>query len=68
MAEIVNLRLARKAFARRKSAELAAENRARHGMGKSEKLALGAETARTSRHLENARRDAPAGDDGQVEG
>lgn len=68
MAEIVNLRMARKASARRKAAELAAENRARHGSSKSETLALEAETARTSRNLENARRDPPSGDDGQAEG
>lgn len=66
MTEIVNLRLARKALARRKASELAAENRARHGSRKSEKLALGAETARARRDLENARRDAPGGDDGRA--
>jgi hypothetical protein len=57
MAEIVNLRLARKAKARDTAARVAAENRARHGTSKSERDKIRAETARAARQLDGNRRD-----------
>jgi Domain of unknown function (DUF4169) len=62
MAEIVNLRQARKRKARADKERAAEENRALHGRSKAEKL-RDAEAARKSRDfLEGHRRDRPAGD------
>ncbi|MCJ2188331.1 DUF4169 family protein [Novosphingobium beihaiensis] len=59
MAEIVNLRMARKARARAAGQTQAAQNRALHGQAKGDRQAAEAETARTARTLDNARRDHP---------
>ena len=61
MAEVVNLRLARKARARADAARVAEENRARHGEGKAQKKARLAEAKRAGRALDGARidRDEP---------
>jgi hypothetical protein len=56
VAEIVNLRMARKAKARRDAAQQAAENRARHGRTKAEKQRDKAEAERAERTIEGARR------------
>lgn len=60
MAEIVNLRLARKARARNQTAQVAAENRARFGRTKGEKACDAADAARSARAVEGARREPPA--------
>jgi hypothetical protein len=57
MAEIVNLRRARKARSRAEREHNAAENRARFGRGKAEKARTAAETERRERHLDEHRRD-----------
>lgn len=57
MAEIINLRLARKARDRRKAGETAATNRARHGRTVAERRETAAETARVLRAVEGARRE-----------
>lgn len=60
MAEIVNLRLARKARQRADAATIAAENRARHGRTKAERARDSAEAERLTRTVEGARRDGAA--------
>ncbi|PSM17811.1 MULTISPECIES: DUF4169 family protein [Nitratireductor] len=63
MAEIVNLRLARKRAERAAREKRASENRARHGRTKTEKQTE-ARTERTARAaLDGHRRDKPQGDD-----
>jgi hypothetical protein len=62
MAEIVNLRLARKARDRKKAELQALENRAKHGRTKAEKDRAKAEYLRTERTIEGARRESPDGD------
>ncbi|GAB7550790.1 DUF4169 family protein [Novosphingobium sp. 11B] len=57
MAEIVNLRMARKARARSADKAEAAANRAQHGRTKAEKSATQAEVARIDRTLDGARRE-----------
>lgn len=57
MAEIVNLRQARKARQRAAGESAAAANRARFGQTKGERLKHEAETAREARLLDGARRD-----------
>jgi len=59
MAEIVNLRRARKAAARAECAAEAAVNRARHGAAKSRKARTAAEQAQHTRTLEGAKRERP---------
>lgn len=54
MAEIVNLRRVKKARARQQAGTEAAENRARHGRTKAERVAIKAETARQTRTLDGA--------------
>jgi hypothetical protein len=54
MAEIINLRRARKAKARDAAAALAAANRALHGRSKSEKALAQAERARREALLDGA--------------
>ena len=55
MAEIVNLRTARKARDRRAAQDAAAANRAKFGRTKTEKSATAAEVARISRTVDGAR-------------
>lgn len=57
MAEIVNLRLVRKARVRTAAAEEAAANRARHGENKAAKAMRDAEAERIGRRLDGARRE-----------
>lgn len=59
MAEIVNLRLARKARARNTAGADAAANRAKFGRNKADKAAAEAETARIGRIVDGARLDTP---------
>ncbi len=59
MADVINLRLARKAKARASSAQQAAENRALHGQTKAAKAKLARETERTARQLDGAKREDP---------
>lgn len=57
MAEIVNLRQARKAKKRIESAAQAAANRARHGTTKAERRQAEDEAARLARSVDGARRE-----------
>jgi len=57
VAEIVNLRAARKQKARAASAATADANRVAFGRTRAEKQATQAETARHARTLDNARRE-----------
>ena len=57
MAEVVNLRLARKAKARAGREAAAAANRVAFGRSKAEKEAAKAETARARRLLDGAKRE-----------
>ena len=57
MAEIINLRLARKARQRTDAASTAAENRARFGRSKGEKTRDAADADRLSRTVDGARRE-----------
>ena len=62
MAEIVNLRRARKARQRAKDAAEADENRARHGRTKSQKQKDRLEAQQQDRLLDGAKRDHPSED------
>ena len=55
MGEVVNLRLARKAAARRTREADAATNRAAHGRTRAERTATKAEAVRAARLLDGAR-------------
>jgi len=57
MAEIINLRMARKAQSSRQAAETAAENRARHGRTRHEREAEASEAERAERTLAGHKRD-----------
>ena len=57
MAEIINLRLARKARKRAQNEAAASTNRARFGQSKGERLQQEAEASRQQRHLDGAKRD-----------
>ncbi|WP_267387980.1 DUF4169 family protein [Sphingomonas sp. GC_Shp_3] len=57
MAEIINLRTARKAKARAGTAATAAQNRALHGRTPAQKAADHAEAERRERTLDGARRE-----------
>jgi hypothetical protein len=57
MAEIVNLRLARKARQRSEAEGRAAANRRKHGETKGEKLRRQQEAERLARTIDGARRD-----------
>ncbi|RVT43794.1 DUF4169 family protein [Sphingobium algorifonticola] len=59
MAEIINLRRARKARQRAEAERTAAENRARFGRTKAERHAAERDTARMTARLDGARREAP---------
>lgn len=67
-AEILNLRRARKAKARRDKAEEAVRNRARHGMSRSERALRDAEAEGRERLLDGARRSSPGSHSGEDEG
>lgn len=60
MAEIINLRMARKAKKRADAAQQAAENRAKFGRTKERKQQERMEAERTARTIESARREGPA--------
>ena len=57
MGEVVNLRLARKAAARKDKEAQAAANRAAHGRTSAERAASKAEAERTARLLDGAKRE-----------
>lgn len=57
MAEVINLRLVRKAKARDAAAAGAAANRAKFGLSKAEKQRTAQEAARAARLLDGAKRD-----------
>jgi hypothetical protein len=57
MAEIINLRLARKAKQRAQAQQQAAANRSSHGETRGEKLRRRQEAERLTRTLDGARRD-----------
>lgn len=57
MAELINLRLARKARTRSKAAQQAAENRALHGQSLAERRLKEAEAERKARHFDAHRRE-----------
>ncbi len=57
MADVINLRLARKAQARSKAAQQAAENRALHGQSLAERRLKQAEEEREVRQLDAHRRE-----------
>lgn len=59
MAEIINLRLARKAKKRKDKAETAQRNRVLHGRTKAEKTSRAAEREREQRVLDAHRLDRP---------
>ena len=64
MADIVNLRLARKARARSKAASRAAENRALFGRSGADKSLVRAREQKRERELESHRRDPGRNPDG----
>jgi hypothetical protein len=59
MAEIINLRMARKAKDRAAKAAEADASRAQHGRNKSERTATKLDQARTARLLDGAKRETP---------
>ncbi|MEO3385539.1 DUF4169 family protein [Mesorhizobium sp. CAU 1741] len=61
MAEIVNLRLARKRLARTEKERIAQENRARHGRAKAHRSLEEARQAKDTAHLDAHRREKPDG-------
>lgn len=65
MAEIVNLRMARKQKARAERERAAASNRALHGLSKAECEKQRIESDRTARGIEGHRRVGPADGDGK---
>ncbi|HRO15735.1 MAG TPA: DUF4169 family protein [Paracoccus sp. (in: a-proteobacteria)] len=64
MAEIVNLRLARKAARRDAKRKAGDENAARHGLTPAERQAQQAEAGRAARRLDGHRREESEGGDG----
>jgi hypothetical protein len=59
MADIINLRLARKAKARSDAAKTAEANRAKHGQTSGQKAATQAEQARLAKTIDGAKRSPP---------
>ena len=57
MAEVINLRLARKARDRARAAEAANEQRARYGQTRSQRVEQEMEAQRLARTVDGARRD-----------
>lgn len=68
MAEIVNLRRARKARARAEARSAADANAARHGLGKGARATLAAEAAQIRRTVDGARREPGDGPDDEDSG
>jgi hypothetical protein len=62
MAEIVNLRMARKRNARAEKERTASENRAVHGLSKAERQGLKADGDRAKLSLDRHRLERPSGD------
>lgn len=62
MAEVINLRQARKARAREQAQVQAAANRARHGRTKGERAAEALDAARAERRIDGAKRESDAHD------
>lgn len=62
MAEVINLRQARKAKARGEAKVQAAANRARHGRTKAQREREAMDTARAERQIEGAKRETDAHD------
>lgn len=62
MGEVINLRQARKRLARQSAEDKAAENRARHGLTKAEKIHQRDEARRQAGHLDGARREGEGAD------
>ncbi|CDO36275.1 DUF4169 family protein [Novosphingobium sp. KN65.2] len=67
MAEIINLRLARKARDRAADKAQAHSNRALHGRTKAERKATEAEAARFDRTLDGAKRERDSDGNGDVD-
>lgn len=63
MAEIINLRQARKAKKRAEAGGAAAANRAKFGRTRADRLEQRVEAERQARLIDGARRDPPGGDD-----
>ena len=63
MADVINLRLARKARARAQAEQAAAHNRARHGQTLHARKTQASEQERIARDLAGKRRDRADGDD-----
>lgn len=63
MAEVVNLRMARKRRERDERERTAAENRVRHGTSKAERHVTRAESERAASALDGHRRDGRKGED-----
>ncbi|GGY94126.1 DUF4169 family protein [Novosphingobium colocasiae] len=57
MAEIINLRQARKSKQRKDAADAAATNRAKHSVTKAQRALAAGEAARTDRLLDGAKRE-----------
>lgn len=57
MAEVVNLRMARKQRARISKARQAEANRAAHGVSRTERAMRNAEAERAERHLDGIKRE-----------
>ncbi|MDE2411912.1 MAG: DUF4169 family protein [Sphingomonadales bacterium] len=57
MAEVINLRMARKTRARAEAQDKAAANRARHGLTKRERERQRLDAEREARHIDGARRE-----------
>lgn len=62
MAEIINLRMARKARDRANARQRAHENRARHGISAAERKSVEREKERAQQALEQNRREPPLTD------
>lgn len=62
MAEIINLRRARKAKARAEAGALAAQNRASHGRSKTERIQVEARSDMEKRRLDGAKRETATDD------
>ena len=58
MAEIVNLRMARKAKKRADAAQAASANRAKHGGSKAERTVMRLDAARDAARLDGAKRES----------
>ncbi len=59
MADVINLRLARKAKARAEAGGKAAQNRALHGLSKAERERQRLDAQRAARAIDGAKREEP---------